>query len=141
MKDNGRPAGSTQDVTRPTGTGRPKNVRLKYHGVVLLLSVATILTALLLCQPEAGHVRIGVKQIPELCLIRKASGRECPGCGLVRGTLFALHLDLQTSWKHHTAGIPLAAVLLLQIPYRLIRMRVRRETCWSEAEIRLGRKA
>jgi Protein of unknown function (DUF2752) len=57
--------------------------------------------------------------IPPLCTFKMLTGFDCPGCGLTRAFVFALHGQFYASYMMHIWGIPLALFVLIQIPYRL----------------------
>ena len=57
--------------------------------------------------------------VPPLCLSRSCFGVSCPGCGLTRSFIHLAHADWDASWKCHRLGWLLAAMLVLQVPYRI----------------------
>ena len=46
-------------------------------------------------------------------------GVSCPGCGLRRSFIYLAHGDWDASWQSHRLGWLLAAMVALQIPYRI----------------------
>jgi hypothetical protein len=61
--------------------------------------------------------------VPPLCASRTWFGVPCPGCGLTRSFIHLAHGRWQASWQAHRLGWLLALLVLLQIPYRLYRLR------------------
>lgn len=66
------------------------------------------------------QIRLFGHAIPPLCTFKMLTGFDCPGCGLTRAFVFALHGHFYASYMMHIWGIPLALFTLFQIPYRLI---------------------
>jgi len=66
------------------------------------------------------QIRLFGHAIPPLCSFKMLTGFDCPGCGLTRAFVFALHGQFYASYMMHIWGIPLALFCLAQIPYRLI---------------------
>jgi len=56
--------------------------------------------------------------LPEICLLRRFLGWECPGCGLTRSFVALAHGELGRAWHFNPAGLLWFAALLWQIPYR-----------------------
>jgi hypothetical protein len=50
--------------------------------------------------------------LPIVCPIRRLTGRRCPACGLTRGVVYALRLDLANAMRANRLT-PLALLLLL----------------------------
>jgi Protein of unknown function (DUF2752) len=94
--------------------------RLNQHLVIALLSAA-ILAGGWLSLASTETVKIFGIQIPALCGFKLLTGWDCPGCGLTRSLIHALHGDFGKSNAMHIWGIPLMLILLFQIPYRLFR--------------------
>src|SRR5262245_43518696 len=73
-----------------------------------------------LAQADATQISLFGIRLPSVCLFRRITGLQCPGCGLSRAVVLALHGQFYQSFMVHVLGIPTAILLLLQIPYRLI---------------------
>ena len=58
--------------------------------------------------------------LPPSCPFRSLAGIRCPGCGLTRSFIHLAEGDWRASWRAHRLGMPLAALLALQIPYRVL---------------------
>jgi hypothetical protein len=91
-------------------TRRAGSVDRAWHLNVLITSVG-ILAAL------AGGLPA---RLPGSCLFRWATGIACPFCGVTRSVAFALQGHLTEAWRMHPAGLLVAAVLVAQIPIRLV---------------------
>ena len=50
-------------------------------------------------------------------------GLRCPGCGLTRSIIHLAEGDWRASWRSHRLGGLMAAVLIFQVPYRLLALR------------------
>ena len=59
--------------------------------------------------------------VPQLCGFKLLTTWDCPGCGLTRSLILALHGNWSASYLMHVWGIPLMFLLLFQVPYRLYR--------------------
>jgi Protein of unknown function (DUF2752) len=116
-----------------------------YHAVLLGLSSVTIILAVLLSVREETQVvipLIGVP-IPELCMMRRTCGIECPGCGLTRCFISVAHGQLGDAWSYNPAGIWLFLIVAFQIPYRSLQLwRIKRGhreiACSLPAQVALG---
>lgn len=71
-----------------------------------LLSVA-LAVAVLLAIPLSL-----VDNGPSLCLIKAVTGHECPGCGMTRALVHAMHGDLAHAWEFNWRWILVAPLLL-----------------------------
>lgn len=66
--------------------------------------------------------------VPELCAVRRATGRPCPGCGAGRAFVLTLRGEAARAWRLHPRGVLLAvwagaqaagrALLALPWPWR-----------------------
>ena len=65
---------------------------------------------------EVGLALAGVR-LPEVCALQHAAGLPCPGCGLTRSWVSALHGRLPESVAHH----PLGWLVLLYVGTQLAR--------------------
>jgi hypothetical protein len=68
-----------------------------------------------------GKVSLFGYTIPSLCMFHNITGFDCPGCGITRSFIYALHGQWDNSYLMHLWGIPLAAIVAFQIPYHLWR--------------------
>jgi hypothetical protein len=44
-------------------------------------------------------------RVPAMCLLSRLSGRPCPGCGLTRSVVLALHGQWTASCARHSSGV------------------------------------
>lgn len=94
--------------------------RLNDQLSIALIS-ASILTAGWISSASLNSVSLFGIGVPALCPFRLLSSWDCPGCGLTRSLVLALHGDWSGSYTMHIWGIPLLLLLLFQIPYRIFR--------------------
>jgi hypothetical protein len=66
-----------------------------------------------------GRVTLFGSTIPSLCMFHNLTGFDCPGCGITRSFVYALHGQWYNSYLMHLWGIPLAAIVSFQIPYHV----------------------
>ncbi|HEY7161065.1 MAG TPA: DUF2752 domain-containing protein, partial [Acidobacteriota bacterium] len=68
-----------------------------------------------------GRVTLFGYTIPSLCMFHNITGFDCPGCGITRAVVYALHGQWYNSYLMHMWGIPLAALIAFQVPYHVWR--------------------
>ncbi|MAT70439.1 MAG: hypothetical protein CMJ58_13050 [Planctomycetaceae bacterium] len=93
------------------------------HVTMLAMSVAIIAASFALRFNDSGGLSGGGVALPPLCGSRALFGVECPGCGLSRSFVALAAGDVAKSLQYHRIGWIMAAAVLLQIPYRLLRLR------------------
>ena len=76
------------------------------HILVLCLVLAMFAGAVVLTPPKAGgqNVALGRFLIPPLCIVKRNTGIDCPGCGLTRSWISAVHGKLYDSLGYHRLG-------------------------------------
>jgi len=90
------------------------------HLVILAATLSILFAALLLIPAGPGDpLRIGGNAVPNVCLLRQASGVPCPGCGLTRSLVAGVHADWATSLAHHRMGLLILGYLIVQSLARL----------------------
>lgn len=99
----------------------PEQLRRR-HWEMLAIAVCVVIGCL--CFDVQGQERVGLRGIPaavlpELCGSKAILGVPCPGCGLTRSFLYLAQGRLRDSWEMHRLGGLLAALVVLQIPYRI----------------------
>jgi hypothetical protein len=57
---------------------------------------------------------------PETCVTYAWSRLKCPGCGLTRSMISLARGNLAHALELHRLCVPMAALVLIQIPYRLL---------------------
>jgi len=68
-----------------------------------------------------GRVTLFGYTIPSLCMFHNITGFDCPGCGITRSFIYAMHGQWFNSYLMHIWGIPLAAIVAFQVPYHIWR--------------------
>ena len=91
-----------------------------YHGVLLGLSTAILMLALVLSIRSRSQVLLPWIQLPlpELCMMRRLTGIGCPGCGMTRCFISLAHGDFVGAWSYNPAGLFLFVIVAMQIPFR-----------------------
>jgi hypothetical protein len=102
-----------QESLAPTGEGRlplpglyASRGEVLLRGAVLALGAGILCAALVLkpAAPGAGRLRLGGFFLPETCALKATTGIPCPGCGLTRSWVSAVHGDAAGSLGHHPLG-------------------------------------
>ena len=78
-------------------------------GRILVLAACA---AVILCVPLAW-----VDHGPSWCLVKAASGHECPGCGMTRALMHASRGDVAAAWEYNWRWV-LVAPLLVFLSFR-----------------------
>jgi hypothetical protein len=86
---------------------------------MLLAAIAVVALAWALSLSGAGLALPGLgASLPNLCVWRRLSGIDCPGCGLTRSFVALAHGNLAQAWHYNPAGLLWFAAVVWQIPYR-----------------------
>src|SRR5262245_22508850 len=107
----------------PTQPPEASPSRVRRHREVLAAACAVGVLAFALVELPDGRIAVrGFRQhpLPPTCLSRSLLGLRCPGCGLTRSIVHLAEGDWRASWHDHRLGGLIAAVIVLQIPYRLL---------------------
>jgi len=56
-----------------------------------------------------------VESLPHFCLLQRALGIPCPGCGILHSLNASFHGDFHRAWIANPAGLVLAIALLFQV--------------------------
>ena len=97
------------------------------HCVIIVATLSILLSALILRPAEPGEsLRLAGNPLPDVCLLKQMSGLPCPGCGLTRSLVAAVHADWGKSFIHHRMGLLVLAYLMLQTLARLAWLGLRR---------------
>jgi hypothetical protein len=99
---------------------------IRRHREVLAASGIVVVLAFALVEVPGGRVAVrGLTEypLPESCVSRAVFGLKCPGCGLTRSIIHLAEADWRASWRCHRLGGLMAAVLVFQVPYRLLALR------------------
>jgi len=111
-----------------------------YHRVLLVLSGGVLILAAVLSVRGQSQVEVPVigLALPELCMMRRTWGIDCPGCGLTRCFIAVAHGDLASAWSFNPAGVWLFLIVAFQVPFRAYQLwRIRR----GQPELMLSRTA
>jgi hypothetical protein len=101
------------------------NLPLDWHAIanrVLLFILLVILTCIgSLKVTSDDHLRVPWAEgvLPETCSILIATGQPCPSCGATRAVVSALRGEIARSRGFHSAGIAIAAMLLVNCAMRI----------------------
>jgi len=97
------------------------NGELLPHLVVFIACFCILAGALILspADSENPHVRLGRVPVPSICTFKNLTGLPCPGCGLVRSMVAAVHGDAVMSLSYHRLGLLILVYIFFQFVYRL----------------------
>jgi hypothetical protein len=95
-----------------------------HHWILLWLAVAVVVLAMAFRLDTTGSVAIpGMQQsMPTICSFRRLTGLPCPGCGLTRCFVALAHGNWGAAWRYNPAGFLVFALVLGQIPYRIMQL-------------------
>ncbi len=116
--------GSTSEPARATeGQDEPQPSEFS-QWTVLILSMVIILLSFLMSAPGEEQVYLPGTSVPlpGLCVTRSAMGIDCPGCGLTRCFISLAHGQFVRAWHFNPAGFLFYAVVVVQIPLRLVQI-------------------
>lgn len=114
--------------------------RLSVHGTLLVIAIAVLTAAAVLRINADERVVAPVVnwELPGTCTFRRLFATDCPGCGLTRCFISAADGNLEAAWSFNPLGIVMFALVLGQIPFRLLQIwRIRSGT----GELRFHRAA
>jgi len=88
--------------------------------VVLIVCAAIFGAAFAISLPETGKtaLHIGPFPLPHTCTFYNLTGHPCPGCGLTRSIVAAVHKEFQSSLEYHRLGIVVLLYMALQMIHR-----------------------
>ncbi|UCE40434.1 MAG: DUF2752 domain-containing protein [Candidatus Aminicenantes bacterium] len=91
------------------------------HLVIFIVCFGILAGCLVLTPPEKGSpcVQIGDIPLPGICMFRSVTGFPCPGCGLLRSMVSAMHGDVARSLEYHRLGLVTILYIILQFLFRL----------------------
>lgn len=102
--------------------GRPEGgSELAPYLIILILGSAILGGALILnpTNSDTPHLRVGGITLPSVCIFLKTTGLPCPGCGLTRSLVAAVHGKLGMSFSHHRLGPLILFYIILQFLFNL----------------------
>lgn len=91
------------------------------HFVVVIACFCILGGALILSLADTGsrQLELGGISLPHVCMFRSLTKLPCPGCGLSRSIVAAMHGDVGVSLAYHRLGLLTLAYIFLQFIYRL----------------------
>ncbi len=112
---------------RRCNTDRPTNVEAtqRHHRNMLMISFGVVVAAFLLeVVPDQRVALVGLASypFPHTCMSRSLFGTDCPGCGLTRSLIHLCHGNWRASLEVHRLGWLMGVAVLLQFPYRSLRL-------------------
>lgn len=89
--------------------------------VIFIVCFGILSGSLILTPPKNGSpcVQIGNIPLPGICMFRSVTGIPCPGCGLLRSMVSAMHGDVAKSLEYHRLGLVTLVYVALQFLFRL----------------------
>jgi hypothetical protein len=95
--------------------------KLAPHVVVFVACAGILFFAFFLnpIQPGNPYLSIFTLPLPDTCTFNNLTGLPCPGCGLTRSLVAAIHGDISGSLTFHRLGLLTLFYILLQFLYRL----------------------
>lgn len=90
------------------------------HFAVFCVCLGILAGTLILTPPadESSSIRLFHTALPSVCIFRSVTGIPCPGCGLVRSMVSAMHGGVAKSMEYHRLGFIVLAYVFLQFTYR-----------------------
>ena len=90
------------------------------HFAVFFLCLGILAGALILTPPsdEVPSIRLFHISLPGTCVFRSVTGIPCPGCGLARSVVTAMHGEVVKSLEYHRLGFVILVYVFLQFTYR-----------------------
>lgn len=114
-------ASSINRQNDPRDVALPESSYLAPHLVVFIACFCFLAGALILVPAEPGthHLQLGGVPMPQTCIFRNLTGIPCPGCGLSRSVVAAMHGDVVMSFAYHRLGLLTLVYIFFQFVYRL----------------------
>lgn len=109
------------------GGARPALTANRRHHLTML-TLMLIVIALSFALEVAPQARVNFRglpsrPLPHSCISRSMFGVDCPGCGLTRSFIHLAEGQVEKSLTNHRLGWLLAFTVVLQVPYRIHRLR------------------
>ncbi len=89
--------------------------------VIFVICSAILAGGLILTPPknESPCIYLGSIPLPGICMFRSVTGIPCPGCGLLRSLVSAMHGNVAKSLEYHRLGLVTLVYIILQFLFRL----------------------
>ena len=103
-------------TSRLGGVGTPPRPARWHHWMAIFACAGIFLIAALLEPgvPGRSGLAFGGRRLPESCLFLRTTGLPCPGCGLTRSCVAAVHGRVGESLAFHPIGFTVLLYALLQ---------------------------
>ncbi len=90
------------------------------HLAVFVICLGILAGAFILRPPsdEVSSIQLFGIPLPGLCVFRSVTGIPCPGCGLARSMVTAVHGGVIRSLEYHRLGFIILAYVFVQFIYR-----------------------
>jgi hypothetical protein len=90
------------------------------HLAVFVICSGILAGALILspASDEVPSIQLWGTPLPGLCVFRCVTGIPCPGCGLARSVVAAIHGGVGNSLEYHRLGLVILLYVFLQFIYR-----------------------
>lgn len=103
-------------ITTLENDERTSNSKRQLSILIVAICTFAILIAVLLTPTAPGaSLTFAGLQLPPTCGSVRTLGIECPGCGLTRSWVSAVHFRLSESFAHHRLGWLVLLYAMLQI--------------------------
>jgi len=91
------------------------------HLVIFLVCFGILVGSLILTPPknDSPCVQLGNIPLPGICMFRSVTGIPCPGCGLLRSMVSAVHGDVAKSLEYHRLGLVTIVYVIIQFFFHL----------------------
>lgn len=90
--------------------------------LLLLCLAPLVVAAVLRVDGESVAVPVVDIALPSVCWSRRWFDVACPGCGLTRGLVSAMHGDFATAWQYNPAVFAAMAALAYQVAFRAVQV-------------------
>ena len=100
---------------------RPLSGEVQGHLVIGLMALAVVVASVVLT-PSDSVVSFFGWDVPPLCMFKRITGMDCPGCGLTRSFTYMGHGDVIDAFTRHKLGPPFYLFVAAQVPWRAVKL-------------------
>lgn len=121
-------------TSRLGGVGAPPRPARWHHWMAIVACVGIFLVAALLEPgvPGRSGLTVAGRPLPETCIFLRTTGLPCPGCGLTRSCVAAVHGQVGESLAFHPLGLAVLAYALLQAGRHAVWLAAPRHRPWVD---------